>query len=124
MGAPQLSRLVPSPPPLHQRMRRGTPSSCGRVCAPWYRSEPASWSSTAPAFPKQGTASVVVAREYCGALGKIANCQTSVTVALWPGARAWILGEQLCLPETWLTPAQRTRADPDSTRFKRNGAWR
>lgn len=61
-------------------------------------------------FPKQGTASVGVARQYCGALGKIANCQVAVTAALWTGVRAWMLGATLYLPEAWLTPAQRTRA--------------
>ena len=61
-------------------------------------------------FPKQGPHSVGVARQYCGALGKIANCQTAVTVALWTGAQAWMLGAALYLPESWLTPTQRTRA--------------
>ncbi len=69
-------------------------------------------------FPKQGTASVGVARQYCGARGKIANCQVAVTVALWTGVRAWLLGATLYLPEEWLTPRQRTRAQiPSTVRF-------
>ena len=70
-------------------------------------------------FPKQGTASVGVARQYCGTLGKVANCQVAVTVALWNGVRAWMLGAQLYLPEEWLTVAQRTRTRiPASARFQ------
>jgi SRSO17 transposase len=68
-------------------------------------------------FPKQGPASVGVARQHCGARGKIANCQTAVTVALWTGARAWLLGATLYLPETWLTPRQRSRGKADTVTF-------
>jgi len=70
-------------------------------------------------FPKQGTASVGVARQYCGTRGKIANCQVAVTVALWTGVRAWLLGAILYLPEEWLTPRQRARAQiPSTVRFE------
>jgi SRSO17 transposase len=74
-------------------------------------------------FPKQGPASVGVARQYCGALGKIANCQVAVTAALWTGVRAWCLGATLYLPEEWLTPRARQQARiPASVRFQEK--WR
>ena len=74
-------------------------------------------------FPKQGRRSVAVARQYCGALGKVANCQVAVTAALWTGVRAWMLGATLYLPEEWLTPDARQRARiPASIRFQEK--WR
>lgn len=74
-------------------------------------------------FPKQGAHSVGVARQYCGALGKIANCQVATTVALWTGTHAWLLGAQLYLPKDWCTPEARVRGRiPATVRFQEK--WR
>lgn len=59
-------------------------------------------------LPKKGEHSVGVARQYCGALGKVANCQSIVT---WhftssKGAHFPLLG-QLYLPESWTSAPQR-----------------
>lgn len=66
-------------------------------------------------FPKQGMHSVGVARQYCGALGKIANCQVAVTAALWTEARAYLLGAALYLPDAWLTTSSRREARVPAT---------
>ncbi|MGA1354814.1 MAG: transposase, partial [Candidatus Limnocylindrus sp.] len=42
-------------------------------------------------IPKQGRESAGVARQYCGALGKIANCQVVVTTALRAKQAVWPL---------------------------------
>ena len=77
----------------------------------------------ATSFPKQGVHSVGVARQYCGTLGKVANCQVAVTAALWTGVRAWMVGAALYLPDTWLTPEARQRAHiPAAIRFQEK--WR
>jgi SRSO17 transposase len=60
-------------------------------------------------FPKQGKHSVGVARQYCGALGKVASCQVAVTAALWTGVRTYLLGAALYLPEEWLSETARAR---------------
>ena len=62
-------------------------------------------------FPKSGPHSVGAARQYCGALGKVANCQVAVTAALWTGHRAWPMGALLYLPQSWISDlARRTTA--------------
>lgn len=74
-------------------------------------------------FPKQGTHSVGVQRQYSGTLGKIGNCQIAVTAALWTGVRAWLLGAELYLPQAWLTPERRQQAHiPARVRFQEK--WR
>jgi SRSO17 transposase len=55
----------------------------------------------ATSFPKQGTHSVGVARQYCGALGKTANCQVAVSVHLGTETTSVPLTWALYLPESW-----------------------
>src|SRR3712207_2558410 len=53
------------------------------------------------ALPKQGRHSVGVARQYCGALGKRANCQVLVSLTLARGEVPVSVGLRLFLPEAW-----------------------
>jgi SRSO17 transposase len=73
-------------------------------------------------FPKKGEASVGVARQYCGALGKIANCQAGVFVAYASQQGYTLLDRRLYMPAVWFTPASRARRTrcgvPPGTRFR------
>jgi SRSO17 transposase len=53
------------------------------------------------ALPKKGTHSVGVARQYAGALGKNANCQTLVSLTLAQDEVPIPVRLRLFLPETW-----------------------
>jgi SRSO17 transposase len=56
-------------------------------------------------FPKQGTHSVGVAPQYCGALGKIANCQQGVFAAYVSRKGYTFLDRRLYLPQEWFDDA-------------------
>lgn len=60
-------------------------------------------------FPKQGTHSVGVARQWCGALGKRANCQASVVACYASDHGHTLVDRRLYLPARWFTPAYATR---------------
>lgn len=74
-------------------------------------------------IPKQGRHSVGVARQYCGQLGKVCNCQVAVSLAnSWASLPiAW----QLYLPREWAEDeARRTKAGvPQEIRFRTKRVW-
>jgi len=53
------------------------------------------------AFPKKGTTSVGVARQWCGRLGKVDNCQVGVFLAYATPAGYAPLDRRLYLTEDW-----------------------
>jgi SRSO17 transposase len=72
-------------------------------------SDPEVWILDETSFPKAGDHSVGVARQYCGALGKVANCQVAVTLH-WSSAEASCpLGWRLYLPQAWIENQKRAR---------------
>jgi SRSO17 transposase len=62
-------------------------------------------------FPKQGTYSVGVARQWCGALGKVARCQASVVACYASESGYTLLDRRLYMPEKWLSSAYASRRE-------------
>lgn len=67
----------------------------------------AAWIVDDTGFPKKGTHSVGVTRQYCGQLGKQENCRVAVSVSLATERASLPATYQLYLPETWANDAKR-----------------
>jgi len=65
------------------------------------------WIVDETGWVKQGNKSVGVAHQYCGAVGKQANCQVSVQLAVSNGEIALPIAGQLYLPESWASDRDR-----------------
>lgn len=71
-------------------------------------------------FPKKGTHSVGVARQYSGTLGRTDNCQVATSLHLAGRAGSGCIGMRLYLPEEWTEDRERCAAAgvPEEVEFK------
>jgi SRSO17 transposase len=75
-------------------------------------------------FPKKGAASCGVARQWCGRLGKVENCQVGVFLAYVTAAGYAPLDRRLYLPREWAEDAERRQQAhvPEGVTFQES--WR
>jgi SRSO17 transposase len=78
------------------------------------------WIIDDTSFPKQGQHSVGVHHQYCGQLGKQANCQVAVTLSIANHAASLPVAYRLYLPKEWTGDrARRKKAGvPKEIKFK------
>lgn len=68
---------------------------------------PLAWAIDDTGMPKCGRLSPAVARQYCGELGKVANCQVAVSVNAVSDEASCPLDWRLFLPQEWDRDAER-----------------
>jgi SRSO17 transposase len=78
------------------------------------------WIIDDTSFPKQGKHSVGVHHQYCGQLGKQANCQVAVSLSIANHHASLPVAYQLYLPQDWAADRARRRKAcvPDGIAFK------
>ena len=71
-------------------------------------------------FPKKGTHSVGVVRQYCGQLGKQENCRVAVSLSVSNAHSSVPVAWRLYLPEVWANDSQRRKKAgiPKQVRFQ------
>ncbi len=92
-----------------------------RVLPSITRDEPVqAWIIDDTGFPKKGSHSVGVARQYCGQVGKQDNCQVAVSLSVATHQGSLPVAYRLYLPKDWADdPVRRTAANvPADIRFQ------
>ena len=80
---------------------------------------PEAWVIDDTGFPKFGDCSIGVARQYCGALGKIGNCQIGVSISAVTPQASCPIDWRLYLPEKWDNDPRRLSCRvPDEVRHE------
>ena len=126
---PMAARLDPAHvPSLHQTLHHFVAKApwddaavlttvCEQVLPALTRHGPiTAWIIDDTGFPKKGTHSVGVARQYCGQLGKQDNCQVAVSLSLANDEGSLPVAFDLYLPEEWANDlVRRTKAGVPKT---------
>src|SRR3954463_104532 len=126
---PMAARLDPAHvPSLHQTLHHFVAKApwddaavltavCEQVLPALTRHGPiTAWILDDTGFPKKGTHSVGVTRQYCGQLGKQDNCQVAVSLSLANDGGSLPVAFDLYLPEEWATdPVRRATAGGPKT---------
>lgn len=78
------------------------------------------WIVADTGFPKKGTHSVGVARQYCGQVGKQDNCRVAVSLSVATWTASLPVGYRLYLPKEWAEDAERRQQAevPEEIRFQ------
>ena len=116
-NAENLSETVPASARVMQRFLAESPWDddvvIGRLqeyLGPRLGHPEAVWVLDGSDFPKQGRKSVGVARQYCGSLGKVANCQAGMFLAYVSLQGRALVDKRLYLPESWTSDTDRCAA--------------
>jgi SRSO17 transposase len=85
--------------------------------------DPTAWAADDTGFPKDGDHSVGVQRQYCGTLGKTANCQLGVSVNAVTEQASCPLDWRLFLPDSWEGDTTRRAACHVPERVRHRPKW-
>ncbi len=85
---------------------------------------PDAWAVDDVSFPKDGKVSVAVAHQYCGALGKQANCQVAVSVHAVSDTASCLLQWRLFVPQVSAHDAGRGQKTGIPPEVERREKWR
>ncbi len=110
-----LQQFVNQSPWSHREVRGSLARKVEREFVP-----EAYWIIDEVSFPKKGAHSAGVAYQYCGALGKTANCQVAVTLDMGTEESSIPLDWALYLPEIWIQDKERLKRAgiPEDVVFK------
>lgn len=111
-----LQQLLGQSPWDYERVRRAV---CNLILKELPPDKPV-WIIDDTAFPKKGSHSVGVAHQYCGTLGKVANCQVAVSLNYATRNACFPVDFSLYLPESWTeNPARRRKVGiPPDVEFR------